>query len=154
MGDTTLTVGIGGPAPLARSALVRVLSEALRDHYDVAIVAGDDAADATARLMRRSPGLEVLLVEWSGDDFTAMARSCDLTLCVVDARAASKTDACIAQADLLVIDKAGEMIEPDVRKVRAAGPFVFTNLETGEGLERVVDFIETDGLLDEATPDG
>jgi urease accessory protein len=31
--------------------------------------------------------------------------------------------------------------------MRGERPFVFTNLKTGEGLDRVVAFIEHDGLL-------
>jgi urease accessory protein len=40
-----------------------------------------------------------------------------------------------------------EVMERDARKMRGARPFVFTNLKTGHGLDAVVRFIETEGML-------
>ena len=33
------------------------------------------------------------------------------------------------------------------KRMRGERPFVFTNLKTGEGLESVIRFIETEGML-------
>ena len=41
-------------------------------------------------------------------------------------------------ADLAVMDA-------DTRRMRGDRPYVFTNLKTGEGLDRVIDFIVTSG---------
>jgi urease accessory protein len=38
-------------------------------------------------------------------------------------------------------------MQRDALKMRGERPFVFTNLKTGEGLEKVVDFIVKQGLL-------
>jgi urease accessory protein len=38
----------------------------------------------------------------------------------------------------------------DAKRMRGQRPFFFTNLRTGEGLEKIVDFIRSEGLLDQA----
>jgi urease accessory protein len=40
-----------------------------------------------------------------------------------------------------------EKMETDARRMRGERPFVMTNLKRGEGLERIVHFIETKGGL-------
>ena len=35
----------------------------------------------------------------------------------------------------------------DAKKMRGERPFQFTNLKTGDGLEQVIRFIETEGML-------
>jgi urease accessory protein len=37
----------------------------------------------------------------------------------------------------------------DAKKMRGDKPFIFTNLRKGEGVEKVVEFIRAQGLLDE-----
>ena len=37
----------------------------------------------------------------------------------------------------------------DAKKQRGERPFVFTNMRTGEGVDKIVDFIVKNGLLDE-----
>jgi urease accessory protein len=63
----------------------------------------------------------------------------------------------ITRSDLLVINKIDlaphvgaslEVMDRDTRKMRGDRPFVFTNLKTGEGLEKCVSFIRRQGLLD------
>ena len=62
----------------------------------------------------------------------------------------------ITKSDLLVINKIDlapmvgaslEVMDRDARKMRGAKPFVFTNLKTGQGLDTVINHIETEGLL-------
>ena len=57
---------------------------------------------------------------------------------------------CIARSDLLVINKIDlapyvgaslEVMDRDARRMRGDRPFVFTNLKTGEGVDRVERFI-------------
>ena len=40
-----------------------------------------------------------------------------------------------------------EVMDRDARKMRGARPFVFTNVKSGEGVDAVVDFVETAGGL-------
>ena len=37
----------------------------------------------------------------------------------------------------------------DAKKMRGDRPFVFTNLQTGEGVDQIIDFIVKQGLLEE-----
>jgi len=38
-------------------------------------------------------------------------------------------------------------MERDAKKMRGKRPFVFSNLKTGKGLDEIVKFIETEGML-------
>jgi len=40
-----------------------------------------------------------------------------------------------------------DVMDRDARRMRSDRPFVFTNLRTGEGLDRIVDFLVTQGGL-------
>ena len=62
----------------------------------------------------------------------------------------------ITKSDLLIINKIDlaphvgaslEVMERDALRMRGTRPFVFTNLKTGEGLPKVIDFIVEQGLL-------
>jgi urease accessory protein len=41
-----------------------------------------------------------------------------------------------------------EIMARDARVQRGDRPFVFTNMKTGEGIEQIVDFIGSEGLID------
>ena len=62
----------------------------------------------------------------------------------------------ITKSDLLIINKIDlaehvgaslEVMDRDAKRMRGERPFVFTDLKRGDGLERVVSFIETQGML-------
>jgi len=38
-------------------------------------------------------------------------------------------------------------MDRDARAQRGARPFIFSNLKTGEGLDKIIEFIERQGLL-------
>jgi urease accessory protein len=118
--------------------------------------------EAVARLMRRHPGLDLILIESGGDNLAATfsPELSDLTLYVIDVAAGDKIPRKggpgITKSDLLVINKIDlaplvgaslEVMDRDARRMRGARPFVFTNLKTGQGLDRVIEFIETEGML-------
>jgi urease accessory protein len=118
--------------------------------------------EAVERLSRRFPALEVVFIESGGDNLAATfsPELSDLTLYVIDVAAGDKIPRKggpgITKSDLLVINKIDlapmvgaslEVMDRDARRMRGERPFVFTNLKTGEGLDRVVAFIEHDGLL-------
>jgi urease accessory protein len=118
--------------------------------------------EAVERLHRRFPGLELIFIESGGDNLAATfsPELSDLTLYVIDVAAGDKIPRKggpgITKSDLLVINKIDlapmvgaslEVMDRDARRMRGERPFVFTNLKTGEGLERVIAFIEHDGLL-------
>jgi urease accessory protein len=118
--------------------------------------------EAVARLSARFPRLDVIFVESGGDNLAATfsPELSDLTLYVIDVAAGDKIPRKggpgITKSDLLVINKIDlapmvgaslEVMERDARRMRGERPFVFTNLKTEAGLDRVIAFIETHGML-------
>ncbi|HEV7821256.1 MAG TPA: GTP-binding protein, partial [Burkholderiales bacterium] len=84
----------------------------------------------------------------------------DLTLYVIDVAAGDKIPRKggpgITKSDLLVINKIDlapmvgaslEVMDRDAKKMRGERPFVFSNLKTNQGLDRIVDFIEQQGMV-------
>jgi urease accessory protein len=118
--------------------------------------------EAVARLTRRFPALELIFIESGGDNLAATfsPELSDLTLYVIDVAAGDKIPRKggpgITKSDLLVINKIDlapmvgaslEVMERDSKKMRGSRPFVFSNLKTGQGLETIIKFIETEGML-------
>jgi urease accessory protein len=123
--------------------------------------------EAVARLNQRFPQLEVIFIESGGDNLAATfsPELSDLTLYVIDVAAGDKIPRKggpgITKSDLLIINKIDlapmvgaslEVMDRDAKKMRGERPFVFTNLKTGHGLDFVIRFIETEGLLGNLRP--
>ena len=119
--------------------------------------------EAVSRLTRRFPKLDVVFIESGGDNLAATfsPELSDLTLYVIDVAAGDKIPRKggpgITKSDLLVINKIDlapmvgaslEVMARDAKKMRGERPFLFTNLKSGEGLEGVISFIRTEGMLD------
>ena len=111
---------------------------------------------AVAELEQRFPGLDLVLVESGGDNLAASfsPELVDLCIYVIDVAAGDKIPRKggpgITRSDLLVINKIDlaplvgadlAVMERDTQRMRAERPWCFTNLHSGEGLERVVDFV-------------
>jgi urease accessory protein len=118
--------------------------------------------EAVARLDRRFPDLDLILIESGGDNLAATfsPELSDLTLYVIDVAAGDKIPRKggpgITKSDLLIINKIDlapmvgaslEVMDRDARRMRGERPFVFSNLKTGAGLEEIVRFIEAEGML-------
>jgi urease accessory protein len=119
--------------------------------------------EAVARLNKRFPALDVIFIESGGDNLAATfsPELSDLTLYVIDVAAGDKIPRKggpgITKSDLLVINKIDlapmvgaslEVMARDAKRMRGDRPFVFTNMKTGHGLPVVIDFIQTQGLLE------
>jgi urease accessory protein len=118
--------------------------------------------EAVARLDKRFPNLDLILIESGGDNLAATfsPELSDLTLYVIDVAAGDKIPRKggpgITKSDLLIINKIDlapmvgaslEVMDRDARKMRNERPFVFSNLKTGQGVATIVKFIETEGML-------
>ena len=121
--------------------------------------------EAVARLNRRFANLDLILIESGGDNLAATFSQelSDLTLYVIDVAAGDKIPRKggpgIVKSDLLIINKIDlapmvgaslEVMERDAKKMRGKRPFVFSNLKTGQGLDAIIRFIETEGMLQPA----
>jgi urease accessory protein len=118
--------------------------------------------EAVNRLARTFGNLDVVFVESGGDNLAATfsPELSDLTLYVIDVAAGDKIPRKggpgIMKSDLLIINKIDlapyvgaslEVMDRDTRKMRGDRPFVFSNLKTGQSLDVIVRFIETEGML-------
>jgi urease accessory protein len=119
---------------------------------------------AVADMQAKFPNLDLVLIESGGDNLAATfsPELADLTIYVIDVAAGdkipSKGGPGISRSDLLVINKTDlapyvgaslAKMGTDAKRMRGERPFVMTNLSCGEGVERIVSFIETMGGLSE-----
>ncbi len=120
--------------------------------------------EAIEVLHQRHPHLDVIFIESGGDNLAATfsPELADLTIYVIDVAEGDKIPRKggpgITRSDLLVINKIDlapyvhaslEVMERDAKKMRGERPFVFANMLTKEGLDTVISFIKTKGLLPE-----
>ena len=131
---------------------------AIREDASMNLAAVDD-------LCARFHDLQVVFVESGGDNLSATfsPELSDLTLYVIDVSAGDKIPRKggpgITRSDLLIINKIDlaphvgaslEIMARDAMAQRGERPFVFSNLKSGEGLDRIIEFIEHAGMLSEA----
>lgn len=113
-------------------------------------------------LQQRHPKLELVLVESGGDNLSATfsPELSDLTLYVIDVCAGDKIPRKggpgITKSDLLIINKTDlapmvnaslEVMARDAKLMRGDRPFVFANLERGDGVLEIIQFIQREGML-------
>ncbi|MGP4865305.1 urease accessory protein UreG [Psychrobacter sp. T6-5] len=117
---------------------------------------------AIAELQATFEGLELIIIESGGDNLAATfsPELSDLTLYVIDVSAGDKIPRKggpgITKSDLLIINKTDlapmvgaslEVMERDAKKMRGVKPFVFSNMKTGDGLNKIIAFIKEHGML-------
>jgi urease accessory protein len=118
---------------------------------------------AIAEMRARLPGLELVLIESGGDNLAATFSPdlADLTLYVIDVAQGGdiprKGGPAITRSDLLVINKIDlapyvgvdlDAMQGDAARARGGKPFVFSNLRTGEGVDKIVAFVKRQGGLE------
>jgi len=119
--------------------------------------------EAIARMSADFPDLDLILVESGGDNLAATfsPELSDLTIYVIDVAGGEKIPRKggpgITRSDLLIINKTDlapyvganlDIMAADAKRMRGERPFVFTNLRSGDGVEKVIDYIRKQGLLD------
>ena len=122
--------------------------------------------EAIDRMLENFPNADIVFIESGGDNLAATfsPELSDLTLYVIDVAAGEKIPRKggpgITKSYLLVINKTDlaphvganlEIMREDAHRMRnhlkGLKPFIFTNLKTLDGLQEVISFIETEGLL-------
>ncbi|MEJ2141381.1 MAG: urease accessory protein UreG [Gammaproteobacteria bacterium] len=119
---------------------------------------------AIDELQRRFENLDIVFVESGGDNLSATfsPELSDLTIYVIDVSAGDKIPRKggpgITKSDLLVINKIDlaphvgaslEVMDRDAKKMRKDRPFVFSNMKTGEGLDEIIRFILSEGMIEQ-----
>jgi urease accessory protein len=120
--------------------------------------------EAVEEMLRRFPNLDLLFLESGGDNLAASfsPELVDVFIYVIDVAGRDKIPRKggpgIVRSDLLVINKTDlaplvgadlRVMERDARAQRGDRPFVFTNLKTGQGLDRIVRWIQREVLFEE-----
>ena len=122
--------------------------------------------EAIDRMLAQFPDADIVFIESGGDNLAATfsPELSDLTIYVIDVAAGEKIPRKggpgITKSDLLVINKTDlaphvgaslDVMHADTTRMRSTAkglkPFVMTNLKTLAGLDQVIAFIETHGLL-------
>lgn len=113
--------------------------------------------EAIDDLLKRHPDIELIFLESGGDNLAATfsPELVDYVIYVIDVAGGDKIPRKggpgITRSDLLVINKMDlapyvradlAVMERDTLRMRGDLPFVFTNLLSGEGLDRVSDWVE------------
>ena len=108
------------------------------------------------------PNLDIVFIESGGDNLSATfsPELVDLTIYVIDVASGEKIPRKggpgITTSDLLVINKIDlaemvgasiEVMDKDTERMRISKPYVFSNLKCAEGLQDIISFIETQGML-------
>ncbi len=122
--------------------------------------------EAIDRMLERFPNADIVFIESGGDNLAATfsPELSDLTLYVIDVAAGEKIPRKggpgITKSDLFVINKIDlaphvgaslEIMESDTQRMRKTDqgvkPYVLSNLRTLQGLDQIIEFIETKGML-------
>jgi urease accessory protein len=117
---------------------------------------------AIAEMRKRFQNLDLILIESGGDNLAATfsPELADLTIYVIDVSGGEKIPRKggpgITRSDLLVINKIDlapfvgaslEVMARDAAVQRKTKPFVMANMKTGEGVDRVIEFLRAKGGL-------
>ncbi len=118
--------------------------------------------EAIDRMLNKFPDADIVFVESGGDNLAATfsPELSDLTLYVIDVAAGEKIPLKggpgITKSDLLIINKTDlapyvgaslEVMEQDTKRMRGERPFVMGTIKNGIGLDAIIAFIESEGLL-------
>ena len=118
---------------------------------------------AVDELTERFPDIELLFIESGGDNLSATfsPELVDATIFVIDVEEGDKIPRKggpgITRSDLLVINKIElapyvganlEIMRRDSEKMRGDRPFLFTNIREGENVDKVVEWIRKNVLLE------
>ena len=128
---------------------------AIREDASINLAAIDD-------LCEQFDDLELIIIESGGDNLAATfsPELSDLTLYVIDVAGGEKIPRKggpgITKSDLLIINKIDlapmvganlDVMDQDAKRMRGEKPFLFSNMKTKDGLNKIIEFIEKQGLF-------
>ena len=120
--------------------------------------------EAVEEMAKNFPDVQIIFVESGGDNLSATfsPELADASIYVIDVAQGDKIPRKggpgVTRSDLLVINKTDlaqmvgaslEVMADDSKKARNNRPFLFTNLKTMDGVDKVVDWIKKSVLLEE-----
>ncbi len=120
---------------------------------------------AVADLTARFEDLDIIFIESGGDNLSATfsPELVDLTIYVIDVASGEKIPRKggpgITRSDLLVINKTDlaehvgaslAVMDSDTRRMRVARPYVFAQLKSAQGLNEIISFLKSEGMLQPA----
>ena len=121
--------------------------------------------DAIAQLEEQFDTLDLILVESGGDNLAAtfspeLVDSCIYVIDVAEGdKIPRKGGPGITRSDLLIINKIDlapyvgadlDVMARDAKRMRGDKPFLMTNLRSGEGLDRVIEWLDREVLFSQA----
>lgn len=119
--------------------------------------------EAIEELTGKFPDISLMFIESGGDNLSATfsPELADATIFVIDVSEGDKIPRKggpgISKSDLLVINKIDlapfvgadlGVMERDSRRMRGDRPFIFTNIRSGEGIDRIIQWIQSNVLLE------
>lgn len=120
--------------------------------------------EAVEEMANRFPDIEIMLIESGGDNLSATfsPELADFTIFVIDVAEGDKIPRKggpgITRSDLLIINKIDlapyvgadlGVMERDSKKMRGEKPFIFTNIRAKDGLDKVINWIKKNALLED-----
>ncbi len=106
MSSTCLRVGVGGPVGSGKTALLKALCQALRDHYNLAVVTNDIYTKEDEQFLLRHEALEadrIIGVETGGCPHTAIREDASMNLAAID-----ELQARHAGLELVLVESGGD----------------------------------------------
>lgn len=120
--------------------------------------------EAVEEMYARFPDIEIMLIESGGDNLSATfsPELADFTIFVIDVAEGDKIPRKggpgITRSDLLIINKIDlapyvgadlGVMERDSKKMRGDKPFIFTNIRSKEGVDKIISWIKKNALLED-----
>ncbi len=119
--------------------------------------------EAVDAMVAEFPALDILFLESGGDNLAASfsPELVDVSIYVIDVAGGDKVPRKggpgITRSDLLVINKVDlapmigadlDVMKRDAHKMRGNKPVIFTNLKSGQGLDKVIEWIQREVLFE------
>ncbi len=198
----TIHLGFAGPVGSGKTTLIKVLSEALKNQYNIGVITNDiytredadylikenvlesdriigvetggcphtaireDASmnfEAIDEIKQRFGNLDLIFLESGGDNLSATfsPELVDAFIYVIDVSAGGdiprKGGPGVTRSDFLVVNKTDlapyvgvdlDKMKSDTMNARGEAPFVFADVKTKVGLDKIIDWIKSDLLLE------